>query len=88
MNRFMVRRLDFGCATMPFDETIRVSTGGTMIDTITETIISFHQASDEGPRRGRGRKIHISTYYRWATVGCRGVVLETVQIGGSRCTYV
>lgn len=32
------------------------------------------------------RRIHTSTFYRWSTVGCRGVVLETIQIGGTRCT--
>ncbi|WP_422927034.1 DUF1580 domain-containing protein [Singulisphaera sp. PoT] len=26
----------------------------------------------------------MSTIYRWSTSGCRGVVLETIQIGGSR----
>jgi hypothetical protein len=59
-----------------------------MIDSTTETIISFGEASNRSPRRGRGRKIHISTFYRWATIGCRGVVLETIQVGGSRCTSV
>jgi hypothetical protein len=59
-----------------------------MIDSTTETLISFSEASDRSPRRGRGRKIHISTFYRWATIGCRGIVLETIQVGGSRCTSV
>jgi hypothetical protein len=38
------------------------------------------------PRLRRGRKIHKSTCWRWATRGVRGVVLETVQVGGTRCT--
>jgi hypothetical protein len=61
-----------------------------MIDWTTETVISFPEASDRSPRRGRvrGRKIHLATFYRWATIGCRGVVLETIQIGGSKCTSV
>jgi hypothetical protein len=57
-----------------------------MIDSQSEHVISFAQASDESPRRRRGRKIHVSCFYRWSTIGCRGIVLETIQIGGTRCT--
>jgi len=38
------------------------------------------------PRREDGRRLHISTIYRWTTAGVRGVRLETVQVGGTRCT--
>jgi Protein of unknown function (DUF1580) len=57
-----------------------------MVDHRSEHVVSFAQAADELPRRRRGRKTHVSTLYRWATVGCRGVILETIQIGGTRCT--
>jgi hypothetical protein len=57
-----------------------------MIDSQTEHVISLADAADSLPRRRRGRKTHVSTLYRWATVGCRGIVLETIQIGGTRCT--
>jgi hypothetical protein len=57
-----------------------------MIDSQSEHVISFAQAGEESPRRRRGRKIHISCFYRWSTVGCRGIVLETIQVGGTRCT--
>jgi hypothetical protein len=57
-----------------------------MIDTTAETILSLSQAADELPRRRRGRKTHVSTLYRWATSGCRGVRLETIQVGATRCT--
>jgi hypothetical protein len=57
-----------------------------MIDSANETLISLAQAADELPRRRRGRKTHVSTLFRWSTVGCRGVVLETIQVGGTRCT--
>jgi hypothetical protein len=57
-----------------------------MIDSTSECIISLAQAADELPRRRRGRKTHVSTLYRWATVGCRGVVLESLQVGATRCT--
>jgi hypothetical protein len=57
-----------------------------MIDSTTETLISLADAAKSVPRRRRGRKTHLSTLYRWATVGIRGVMLETLQCGGSRCT--
>ena len=28
----------------------------------------------------------MATLYRWASHGCRGVRLETIQIGGTKCT--
>src|SRR5258708_921780 len=57
-----------------------------MIDTTNETILPLSQAADELPRRRRGRKTNVSTLYRWSIAGCRGVRLETIQIGGTRCT--
>lgn len=58
-----------------------------MIDSQTEQILTFAQAADGLPRRRQGRKTSIATLYRWSTPpGCRGVVLETIQIGGTRCT--
>lgn len=32
------------------------------------------------------KRIHVATWYRWSTRGCRGVVLETLQCGATRCT--
>ena len=57
-----------------------------MIDTAVESVRPLAQAANELPRRRGGRKTHISTLYRWATAGYRGVVLETIQIGATRCT--
>jgi hypothetical protein len=57
-----------------------------MIDSTTETLISLTEAAKTVPRRRRGRKTHLSTLYRWATIGVRGIVLETLQCGGSRVT--
>ena len=59
--------------------------GGIRIDTANESLLALKQAADELPRRRRGRKVHVSCIYRWSTVGCKGVVLETIQIGGTRC---
>ena len=57
-----------------------------MIDTTTEKPIPLTEAAAELPRRRRGKKTNVSTLYRWATAGCRGVVLETIQVGATRCT--
>ena len=52
----------------------------------SEQLIPLSEAADQIPRRHRGRKTAVSTLYRWATTGVRGVVLETLQVGGTRCT--
>src|SRR5271157_3609308 len=57
-----------------------------VIDSASETLISLADAAGELPRRRRGRKTHVSTLFRWTTSGCRGVVLESLQCGGTRCT--
>ena len=57
-----------------------------MINTLVEWVFPLARAADEAPRRRKGRKTHTSTLYRWSTAGCRGVVLETIQIGATRCT--
>ena len=36
-------------------------------------------------RRG-GKRINVSTLWRWATTGVHGVKLETIMAGGSRVT--
>ncbi len=57
-----------------------------MIDRSFADWFSLAEAPGLLPRRRKGRKVHVSTLYRWATVGCRGIVLETLQVGGTRCT--
>jgi hypothetical protein len=57
-----------------------------MIDFTRETTFPLSQASRKVPRRGSGKRLHTATFYRWAAVGCRGVKLETLQIGGTKCT--
>jgi hypothetical protein len=59
----------------------------TVIDATSEVIGSLKQAAEEWvPRRRRGRKCHVSTLYRWATAGCRGVRLEVLACGHTLCT--
>lgn len=57
-----------------------------MVDPLSEQLISLTEAASLLPRRRRGRKASPSTCYRWSQTGVRGVVLETVQVGGTRCT--
>ena len=57
-----------------------------MIDPNSETLISLAEAARHLPRRRAGKKPHVSCIYRWTTSGCRGVVLDSIQVGGTRCT--
>lgn len=57
-----------------------------MFDPLSETLVSLTDAAKLLPRRRRGSKPNVATLYRWTTAGCRGVVLESIQVGGTRCT--
>jgi len=48
---------------------------------IPATLVAKHL-----PRSRRGKKVHRTTVLRWMTRGCRGVVLDSVFIGGRRYT--
>ena len=56
------------------------------IDPSTESLISLTEAARSLPARRAGKKPHVSCIYRWTTTGCKGVILESVQVGGTRCT--
>jgi hypothetical protein len=58
----------------------------TMINSMTEFVFPLAHGPAEAPKLRQGHKIHVSTFHRWATVGCRGILLETIQVGGTRCT--
>jgi hypothetical protein len=52
-----------------------------MIDTTTEHVIPLRQAVAEVRRlRGDRSRVHLATLYRWTHSGCRGIILEYVQI--------
>ncbi|WP_425613523.1 DUF1580 domain-containing protein [Anatilimnocola sp. NA78] len=53
---------------------------------LDEQILTFSEAAALLPRRRAGKPVHISCIYRWTNSGCRGVILEAIQIGGTRCT--
>jgi hypothetical protein len=57
-----------------------------VIDPAAEHLVSLTRACRHFPRRRKGKRPHVSCLYRWTTVGCRGVVLDSVQVGGTRCT--
>ena len=61
-----------------------------MIDIQNEEVVSLAEAAKSKclPRRRKGKRPHVATLFRWTTVGVRGVVLETLQCGGTRCTSV
>jgi len=56
-----------------------------VIDLSEETVICLSEAPRHLPRRD-GRAFSLATVYRWSLKGCRGVRLETLQIGGRRHT--
>ena len=59
-----------------------------MIDFRNEQLLTLTEAAGLLPRRRRGKKPHVSTLHRWASRGLHGVKLETIQVGGTRCTTV
>ena len=54
-----------------------------MIDVKTETLFQFSKARSEFPD---GKRRSLATMHRYRLHGVRGTRLETVLIGGSRCT--
>jgi hypothetical protein len=58
-----------------------------MLDFTNEALIPLSEAPKH-PLLRRRRAVHRSVLERWRTQGIRGVVLETVKIGGTRYTSV
>ena len=52
----------------------------------TEDAISLKAATKLRRLHRDGKRPHVATIYRWATVGCRGVILESWFVGQARCT--
>jgi hypothetical protein len=59
-----------------------------LIDTQNETLIRLADIPRLKwlPLRKSGCRLHLSTIYRWQQRGLNGIRLETVQVGGTRCT--
>ncbi len=57
-----------------------------MIDIIEEKMIALRDVPRHLPARPNGKRIHVSAIYRWSFRGLRGVVLDTVRVGGTQYT--
>jgi len=57
-----------------------------MIDISSENVVSLAEATRHLPRRRKGKRPNVATVYRWAQRGCKGIYLETIQVGGTKCT--
>ena len=57
-----------------------------MIDTAVENLIPLRDVPRLLPPRPNGKRLHISSVYRWTLRGVKGVRLETVKIGGTAYT--
>jgi hypothetical protein len=57
-----------------------------MIDILLEETFSLTEATKRLPCRRKGKRTNTATLYRWSQQGCRGVRLETICIGATKCT--
>lgn len=59
-----------------------------MIDIASETVVTLTQATGHVPARGKRKKPAVSTLHRWALRGVKGIRLETLMVGATRCTSI
>ena len=59
-----------------------------MIDISLEETFSLTEATKRLPCRRKGVRPNVATLYRWAQIGCRGIRLETLCVGATRCTSI
>jgi Protein of unknown function (DUF1580) len=57
-----------------------------MIDSTREQLIALSDVPKHLPARRGGKKVHVSSVFRWAQRGCKGVKLEALQAGGTKVT--
>jgi hypothetical protein len=57
-----------------------------MIDVAVEEVFSLTEAAKRLPQRRKGARPHVATLHRWCQTGIRGIRLESICIGGCRCT--
>src|SRR5262245_10471581 len=57
-----------------------------MIDISSETLISLTDIPQHIPPKKNGKRVGLDAVYRWCRSGVHGVVLETLQCGGTKCT--
>ena len=51
------------------------------VNLFSDHLLTLQGAAKELPRLSRGRKVHLSTLYRWVRRGVGGVKLEAVKVG-------
>lgn len=56
-----------------------------VIDTTREELLSLAEATNHVPPTN-GRRLHVSTIWRWCRKGVNGVHLEYVRVGRKICT--
>ena len=56
-----------------------------MIDVNGENVITLTEAAKRLPGRN-GKRLHVSSVFRWAERGVHGIRLEVIKIGGATCT--
>jgi len=59
-----------------------------MIDIQTEQVVTPARATHFCPERRRGVRPNIATIYRWMVQGVRGIKLESIVVGATRCTSI
>lgn len=57
-----------------------------MIDISSEQVVTLATSTKFLPKRRKGARPNVATLYRWAQTGVRGIRLETLMVGGTRCT--
>jgi hypothetical protein len=57
-----------------------------VISIADEKLIPLRDAPKHLPPRPNGKRLHISVFYRWISRGVRGVLLESIRIGGTTYT--
>jgi hypothetical protein len=56
------------------------------IDLFSDEIVSLREAAKRLPVRRAGKRPNVATLYRWCSEGVRGVRLDSILVGGVRCT--
>jgi len=57
-----------------------------MVDIATEKVEALADCTKYVPLRRGQKRVHLATLYRWAERGCKGVKLEVLQVGGTKCS--
>lgn len=59
-----------------------------MIPIQGETLIQLRDVPRHLPAKPNAKRVHISACYRWVSTGVRGIVLESLKVGGTTYTSI